>query len=87
MLPRFLELFLTFQNFWNTISKRSFMNPITIINYIKEHKITKEQFCKMCDITIDTLDGIIYYGQTINFKTAERIAKRMDMGVYELYSF
>ncbi len=61
------------------------MNPLKIINYIRQHKITKEMFCKMCNINLHTLDCIIYYGTTIDFEIAERISLAMGVGVYELY--
>ena len=33
------------------------------------------------------LDDIIYYGKTVDFAIAERIAKSLGLGVYELYTF
>lgn len=63
------------------------LNLKVIINYIREHKLTKEQFCQKCKITIETLDGIVYYGEIIDFKTSERIAKSMGIGVYELFCY
>ena len=63
------------------------MNPLTIIKFIRDNSLTKEEFCKKCNITIDILDNIIYYGTTIEFKIAERISDAMGIGVYELYIY
>ena len=43
------------------------------------------KFCKLCDINLNTLDCIIYYGTLIDFKIIERISHVMEIGVYELY--
>ena len=63
------------------------MNPLRIIDYIREHKLTKTQFCKICNIKLSTLDKIVYYGKVIDFSIAEQIAESMGMGVYELYTY
>lgn len=63
------------------------MNILRIINYIREHKLTKSEFCKKCGITPSMLDDIIYYGKSVDFKVAERISQAMGMGVYELYIY
>ena len=60
------------------------MNPLKIINYIKQHNLTKDEFCKMCNIDVSTLDGIIYYGYSVDFQIAEQISEVMELGVYEL---
>lgn len=63
------------------------MNPLKIINYIRENKLTKTDFCKKCYIDISLLDSIIYYGKTIDYSITERIASVMGIGVYELFTF
>lgn len=63
------------------------MNPLTIIKYIREHRLTKNEFCKMCNIKLTLLDSILYYGNNIEYSIAERIANTMNIGVYELYTF
>ena len=63
------------------------MNPLKIINYIRENKLTKTDFCKKCNIDISLLDGIIYYGKSIDYSITERIASVMGIGVYELFIF
>lgn len=60
------------------------MNPLKIINYIRENKITKYQFCKKCNITLSTLDAIIYYNKIVSYEILERIANAMGTGVYLL---
>ena len=62
------------------------MNAIKIINFIREQSITKEEFCKLCNITTTMLDDIIYYGEFISFEVCERVADVMEVGVYELYT-
>ena len=62
------------------------MNPLKIINYIQQHNLTKEQFCKLCDINVSTLDDIVYYGKSVDYKVAEKISNVMGIGVYELYT-
>lgn len=62
------------------------MNPLKIIEYIREHKLTKSEFCKICNITLATLDDIVYYGACKDFEIAEKISDAMNIGVYELYS-
>ena len=62
------------------------MNPLKIIEYIRQHKLTKSEFCKMCNISIATLDNIIYYGHNVDYKIAEEISNVMEIGVYELYT-
>ena len=63
------------------------MNPLRILNYIRQNKLTKAEFCKLCKIKVSMLDDIIYYGKTIDFKIAERMAESMGLGVYELFMF
>jgi len=63
------------------------MNPIKIIEYIRQHKLTKSEFCKMCNISLPMLDDIVYYGKTINHKVAEKIADAMGIGFYDLYTY
>ena len=63
------------------------MNPLKIIHFIRENKLTKEQFCKMCNISLTTLDNIVYYNNSVDYPTAVRISETMGMGVYELYAF
>lgn len=63
------------------------MNPLKIIEYIKNHKLTKSDFCKKCNIDISTLDDIVYYGKNVDMSIAERISEAMGVGLYELYSY
>ena len=63
------------------------MNILRIINYIREHKLTKSEFCNKCGITPSMLDDIVYFGKSVDFKVAERISQAMGMGVYELYIY
>ena len=87
MLPIFLELCLTFQKFWNTITKGNTTNALKIIEYIRKHNITKSEFCKKCNISLSTLDDIIYYGKNVDYMVAEKISDAMGIGVYALYSY
>lgn len=62
------------------------MNPLVIIQYIRQHNMTKSEFCKICSITIQMLDDIVFYGKCPNYKVAEKISKATKLGIYELYS-
>ena len=63
------------------------MNPFKIIQFIRQPKLSKEDFCKLCDIDVQLLDNIVYYGYSVEFKIAERIADAMGIGVYLLYTY
>ena len=63
------------------------MNPLRIIDYIRENKLTKTQFCKMCNISTSTLDTLVYYGKSVDFSIMEKIAEGMNVGVYALYTY
>ena len=63
------------------------MNPLKIIEYIRRNKLTKSEFCKMCNISIDMLDNIVYYGHNVDYNIAEKICDAMGIGVYELYTY
>lgn len=63
------------------------MNPLKIINYIREQKITKSEFCKLCNIKPSTLDCIVYYGNMIDHSVAEKICNVIGIGIYELYIY
>jgi len=63
------------------------MNPLKIIEYIRQHNISKSQFCKMCNITLSALDSIVYYGKNVDYSVVEKIADAMGIGVYELYTY
>ena len=63
------------------------MNPLRILVFIRKHKLTKDDFCRLCSISVTMLDDIIYYGKIVDFKVSEKIADAMGIGVYELFSF
>lgn len=48
------------------------MNPLKIIRYIRQHNLTKINFCKMCNITLSTLDNIVYYGNNVDYTIAKK---------------
>ena len=62
------------------------MDILKIINYIREYKLTKSDFCKKCGITPSMLDDIIYYGKSVDFKVAQKLADEIGMGG-ELYIY
>ena len=55
------------------------MNPLRILNYIRQNKLTKAEFCKLCKIKVSMLDDIIYYGKTIDFKIAGDKARSLNV--------
>ena len=63
------------------------MNALKIIEYIRKHNITKSEFCKKCNISLSTLDDIIYYGKSVDYMVAKKISDTMGIGVYALYSY
>jgi hypothetical protein len=63
------------------------MGILKIINYIRKHKLKKSEICKKCGITPSMLDDIIYFGKSVDFKVAQKLADEMGMGVYELYIY
>ena len=62
------------------------MDILKIINYIREHKLTKSDFCKKCGITPSMLDDIVYFGKSVDFKVAQKLADEIGMGG-ELYIY
>ena len=57
-----------------------------IINYIRYNKLSKEEFCKLCDMDTSTLDEIIYLGK-YDTNTLKKIAKILNIGFYEFFSY
>lgn len=61
------------------------MNPLIIIEYIRQHKLTKEEFCKFCEINIETLDDMIYFDK-YNNETLEKISDKTNIGYYQFFT-
>ena len=62
------------------------MDILKIINYIRKHKFKKSDFCKKCSITPSMLDDIVYFGKSVDFKVAQKLADEIGMGG-ELYIY
>ena len=63
------------------------MNSYKIIKFIRQHRLTKNEFCKMCNISPTILDNIVYYDKNTDYQTAKNISTAMGIGVYELYTY
>lgn len=84
-IKTFAKCLLAFYNINN--NRVTNMNALKIIEYIRKHNITKSEFCKKCNISLSTLDDIIYYGKSVDYMVAEKISDAMGIGVYALYSY
>lgn len=55
-----------------------------IKDYIREKKLTKTEFCKLCKISIHTLNKILS-GKNFEISALFKIAKVLEMEVYQLF--
>lgn len=62
------------------------MNSLKIIEYMREHKLSKCDFCKLCEIDIQTLDEIVYFGKYDN-QTLEKIATKLNINYYQFFIY
>jgi len=62
------------------------MNSLKIIEYMRNNKLSKENFCKLCEIDLQTLDDMVYYGKYDN-KTLEKIADKINIGYYQFFMY
>ena len=58
------------------------LNPMVIINYIRENNLKKEEFCDLCKISTSELDNIIYFGE-YNSELLDKISIATNIGDYE----
>lgn len=64
--------------------KNSFKKEI-IENYLKENKITKTKFCKLCSISLCTLEKIIN-NKNYRINALFKIAKVLKIQVYQMFN-
>ena len=60
------------------MSIKYLFNPGLIIVYIKEHNLTKEEFCKQCEISINELEQMYDCDTTIGVDLWLKVAKFID---------
>ena len=61
-------------------------NSMLIIKYMRNNKLSKEQFCQLCNIDLTTLDDIVYFGK-YQYETLSRIGEKIDAGIYEFFMY
>lgn len=60
------------------------MNTKIIENYLKENNISKTRFCKMCKISVKTLDKV-FNGEDYNLRVLFKIAVVLDIELSEMF--
>lgn len=61
------------------------INPDKILKYIKDNKLTKEEFCNKCKIDLSTLKEILK-GEKVEFSIFYRLAQTMKIDICFMYN-
>lgn len=61
------------------------INVNLITTYLKENKMSKTKFCKMCGINFSTLKKILNNQKNFKVNALFKIAKVLNMQVYEIF--
>lgn len=61
------------------------INVNLIKTYLKENKMSKTKFCKMCGINFSTLKKILNNQKNFKVNALFKIAKVLNMQVYEIF--
>ncbi len=61
------------------------INIKLIENYIKEKNLTKIKFCKICKISLGTLNKIMTNNKNFSIVTLFKIAKILNIQIYQLF--
>lgn len=61
------------------------INTSKIQNYIKENNLTKQQFCKQCNISPSVLNKILKDQHNIHILALFKIAKVINIQVFEFF--
>lgn len=56
-----------------------------IKNYLKEENISKTKFCKLCKISVTTLNKILSNKENFRIIALFKIAKQIKLQVFELF--
>ena len=57
-----------------------------IENYMQKNNISKARFCKLCNISVSTLNKILCNNTNIELIALFRIAKVIDLQVYQMFN-
>lgn len=60
------------------------INVNLIKNYLKENKMSKTKFCKLCGINFSTLNKILNNQKDFRVNALFKIAKVLNLQVYEI---
>ena len=60
-------------------------NKELILNYLKEHNINEQTFCKMCKIPDDTITKIIDNNLDIDIFDIARIVKFLNIPFFKIF--
>lgn len=64
---------------------KDIINTQVIKDYIITNKLTKTDFCKLCEISVSTLNRL-FSGEDIYITTLFKIAKVMKVSIYLLFN-
>ena len=57
-----------------------------IENYMKEHNLSKNKFCKMCNVNIQTLNKILKNDFRFRVNALFKIARVLKIEVYQMFN-
>lgn len=57
-----------------------------IENFINAKHLTKSKFCKMCKISLSTLNKILANGENFRIIALFKIAKVLNIHIYQLFN-
>lgn len=61
------------------------VNVNKIIKYIKDEKLSKKEFCKRCEICVETLNKILRKKTNVGIVAIFKIAKIMEIDICQLF--
>ena len=54
-------------------------------NYIRENKLTKQKFCKLCGLDIDEFSKMHYGDNSFKFESLCKIAVYLDIDLFNFF--
>lgn len=64
---------------------RSIINTKLINKFIKENKLSKTKFSKLCRISLSTLNKILQNKDNLKINTIFKIARTMKIEAYQIF--
>ncbi|MBR2614855.1 MAG: helix-turn-helix transcriptional regulator [Clostridia bacterium] len=61
------------------------LNTKPILNYLEKNNLSKTDFCKKCNISLQTLNNILT-GKNFKFKTLFKIARQIDCYIKDFFN-